>query len=137
MRGRALALFLAAGALILACATRGARFNVDAVAKIRPGVTTQAEVRRWFGQPVGVRVNASGTTRWRYLYEESERRDTGTLTKIGRSVASVFGLRVFVPPVDVAWENTTRHELDVLFGPQGVVEDYAYDRRDTPSRRVY
>ena len=123
--------------LALACATRGRAFDSDSVVKIEPGFTTQEQVRRWFGEPVGTEVTGWGGVRWRYLHEERTRRDTGTITKIGRSIASILGRRVYLPPVDVAYENVTRHELVVFFGEDGVVEDYRYDRQDMPTRRVY
>ena len=67
--------------LCLACTTtRGGEFNVDMVPKIRPDVTTQEEVREWFGEPVGVRMNGSGQARWVYLYEEETRRDVAPAT---------------------------------------------------------
>ena len=129
-------LILIAG-VALACVTRGAAFNVDLIPRIEPGYTTQEEIREWFGEPQSVRVDSRGVTRWRYLHEEHTSRDTGTLTKIGRSIASIFRLRVFFPPVDVAYENSTRHELNVLLNPEGIVEDYVYERDDIPTHRVY
>jgi outer membrane protein assembly factor BamE (lipoprotein component of BamABCDE complex) len=133
---RSWAVALLALVCLLACATRGARFDADALPRIRPGRTTESEIRAWFGSPLGVRVNSSGATVWSYLYEETKRRDTGTLTKIGASIASILGSRVFIPPVDIAYEMTTRHELEVLFR-EGVVADYTYERRETPARVVY
>jgi hypothetical protein len=82
-------------------------------------------------------MTAWGGYRWKYLHEERTRRDTGTITKIGRSIASIMRSRVYLPPVDVAYENVTRHELVVLFDEDGFVEDYRYEREDIPSRRVY
>lgn len=127
-----LALLIAVG-----CTTRGRQFSADDVPRIRPGVTTQQEVRRVFGAPSSVRVSASGDARWSYVYEEQTRRDTRTLTKIGVSIASIFGLPIYVPPVDLAYETTTRHRLDVWFDDDSVVEDYTYEREDVPTRRVY
>jgi outer membrane protein assembly factor BamE (lipoprotein component of BamABCDE complex) len=121
----------------LACTTRGRRFSADDVPRIRPGVTTQEDVRRLFGAPASVRVTASGGSRWSYVYEEETRRDTRTLTKIGVSIASIFGARVYIPPVDLAYETRTRHRLDVWFDGASVVEDYTYEREDVPTRRVY
>jgi outer membrane protein assembly factor BamE (lipoprotein component of BamABCDE complex) len=122
---------------LLACTTRGSAFDPDSVVRIEPGYSTQEHVRRIFGNPVALQTTAYGQTKWQYLYEETRRKDTRTLTKIGRSVASIFGIRVYLPPVDVAYETTIRHELHVLFGPDGIVEDYAYNRREIPSRRIY
>jgi outer membrane protein assembly factor BamE (lipoprotein component of BamABCDE complex) len=123
--------------LALACSTRGRAFEPDSVVRIEPGWSTQEDIRRWFGAPVSVKTSAYGGARWKYIHEETTRRDTRTLTKIGRSITSILGSRVYVPPVDVAYENATRHELAVVFGPDGVVEDYTYERRDVPTRRVY
>jgi outer membrane protein assembly factor BamE (lipoprotein component of BamABCDE complex) len=125
-------------ALVLGgCATRGTPFDVDSVTKIQRGKSTEQDVQRWFGTPTSSGFSGSGRKTWRYLHEERRSRDTGTITKIGRSVASIFGMRVFVPPVDVAFEETTRHRLLVVFGPDGRVADYAYERETIPSRRVY
>ena len=124
-------------ALLLACVTRGGHFNADAVPRIRVDQTTQEQIREWFGEPVGVSIDSSGQTSWRYMYEEVERRDTRTITRIGRSIASIFGRRVIVPPVDIAYENETRHELNVRFDRDGIVRDYTYDRQTLPTKRVY
>jgi hypothetical protein len=53
----------------------------------------------------------------------------------GRPVSEL--LHVFVPPLDVAYTNTVRHELEVFFDDEGRVEDYVYEREEIPSRRVY
>jgi outer membrane protein assembly factor BamE (lipoprotein component of BamABCDE complex) len=124
-------------AVLVACVTRGGQFNSDAVPKIRVGETTQAQIRRWFGEPLGVSIDSSGETKWRYMYEEVERRDTRMIARIGRSIASIFGQRVVVPPVDIAYENETRHELKVRFDEEGIVRDYSYDRQTLPTRRIY
>ncbi len=130
--------WLVAGLLVvLACATRGGRFDVDSIPKIERDVTTQADIRRWFGEPVALRVNGSGAAQWSYLYEERTQRDTRTITRVWRSIASVFGMRVFFPPADVAYEKTTRHELEVYFWPDAVVRDYTYEREVIPSKRIY
>ena len=42
-----------------------------------------------------------------------------------------------VPPVDVEYKNTTRHELVVLFDPEGIVTEVGYERTEIPSKRVY
>ena len=124
--------------LCLACTTtRGGEFNLDMVPKIHLDVTTQEEVREWFGEPVGVRVNGSGEARWVYLYEEETRRGTGSITKVWRSIASIFRMRVFVPPADVSYENTTKHKLSVDFWSDGVVRDFEYERVEVPVKRVY
>jgi len=127
----------AALVMLAACATRGDRFNVDAVPKIIPGYTNQEEVLAWFGEPNSVRVWGSGGAEWGYVNEQEERRDTRTLTKIGRSIASIFGVRTYFPPVDVAYANTTRDALAVQFDAEGTVVDYTYERKEVPSRRVY
>ncbi len=120
-----------------ACAQSGRRFDPDRIPFIHPEKSTQADVRRIFGEPAGIATVASGDTRWSYLYEETTSRDTGVLTRIGAAVASIFGYPVFWSPVNIAWENTTRHELSVLFDGEGVVRDYAYERTEIPTRRVY
>jgi outer membrane protein assembly factor BamE (lipoprotein component of BamABCDE complex) len=123
--------------LILACASQGRRFNADAVPLITPGVTTQARVSELFGRPTSVRMRGSGGSEWVYVYSETTTRDTGTLTRIGRSIGSIFGTRTYLPPVDVSYSNTTRHTLKVQFDASETVVDYTYELHETPTRRVY
>ncbi len=123
--------------LALACASSGTKFDADSVPRIRPEQSTEADVRKIFGEPTSIAVAGTGGARWRYFYEETTTRDTGTLTKIGRSIASVFGFGMFWPPVDIAWEKRTRHDLVVFFDSEGVVRDYTYERTEVPTRRVY
>ena len=123
--------------LLGACATRGDRFNPDLVDRITPGVTTQDDIRRWFGEPLQVRQSASGRTGWGYDYEETQTRSTTSVTKVMRSIASLFRLRYFFPPVDVTYERSSRHALTVVFDQEGVVVDFSYEREVTPTRRVY
>ena len=130
-------LLLALLLLAAACAQSGRRFDPDRIPFIQPEKSTQADVRRIFGEPAQVATIASGGTRWGYLYEETTSRDTGLLQRIGAAVASIFGYPVFWSPVNIAWENTTRHQLSVLFDAEGVVRDYAYERTEIPTRRVY
>ncbi len=84
-----------------------------------------------------MRYDSGGWARWSYVYEETERRDTGTLTKIGRTIAMILGVRAFFPPVDVAYETKERHELTVYFDTDGIVTDYEYEKVDLTTRRVY
>jgi hypothetical protein len=123
--------------LALACASSGTPFNADLIPRIQPERSTEADVRRTFGEPTSVAFAANGGARWRYFYEETTTRDTGSITKVGQSIASIFGFGMFWPPVDVAWEKTTRHDLVVFFGPSGLVRDYTYERTEVPTRRVY
>ncbi len=121
----------------LACASRGDRFNVDAVPKIIPGYTTMVEVKELFGNPNTVRVWGSGGAEWGYVYEEETRRDTRTITKIGRSIASIFGVHTYYPPVDIAYSNKARDTLEVIFDHDGTVIDYTYERKEVPTHKVY
>lgn len=131
-----LCLVLGLAVIAMGCATRGTRFNVDSVDRIVTGVTTRDQIRAWFGGPSMIRENASGRTGWGYEFEETEIRSTHTLSKVGRFVARLFGLRTFFPPVDVTFQKKTRHRLNVIFDRRGVVADYNYERSVTPSRRV-
>ncbi|MBW2413520.1 MAG: outer membrane protein assembly factor BamE [Deltaproteobacteria bacterium] len=119
-----------------ACATRGTDFDVDRVPMIQQGVTTQEDIRRWFGEPNTVRSRGSGISAWTYTYQETETHDTETLVRIGEFIASLFGQRVVTPPLGVAYEQETEHELLVFFDREGVVSEYEYTRRHMPSRRV-
>jgi outer membrane protein assembly factor BamE (lipoprotein component of BamABCDE complex) len=134
---RALVPLAASVALALACASSGTKFDADSIPRIHPERSTQTDVRKIFGEPTSMAIAGSGGARWRYYYEETTTRDTGTLTKIGRSIASIFGFGMFWPPVDIAWEKSTRHDLVVFFDTNGVVRDYTYERTEVPTRRVY
>jgi len=131
---------LAIGLVVLVavagCATRGTRFDVDSVDRITVGVTTQADCKRWFGGPMVVRQNASGRIGWGYEFEETQTRSTGTVTRIARSLGSIFGWRWYYPPVDVTYEKTTAHRLTILFNSDGTVADFSYEREVTPSQRI-
>jgi hypothetical protein len=131
---RALALLLLIAG---ACATRGVEFSEDSVAKIRPGVTTHRELKRWFGRPTGVQSSGSGTTAWTWTHEETTTRDTAVLGRIGSTIGSIFGTWIPQSPVNVAYENTVRHRLVVWLDDEGTVIDYTYKREEEPSKRVY
>jgi len=132
---------LVAGSLALAlaggCATRGTAFDVDKLPLIEEGVTTRAEIERWFGRPITVRSRPSGFAIYRYFHEEETRRDTGFFSRIGRLVAALLGRPGVVSPVDVEYKNTVRHELVILFDPDGIVTKVGYERTEIPSKRVY
>jgi hypothetical protein len=124
-------------ALGIGCATRGRHFDVDSVDRIRPAVTTQEDCRRWFGEPTSVSQNARGQVGWGYEVEETKTRSTRTITKIVSSISRLFGWWWWWPPLDVEYEESTRHSLEVVFYPDGTVADYMYEREVTPSKRVY
>jgi outer membrane protein assembly factor BamE (lipoprotein component of BamABCDE complex) len=138
--GRAL---LAAGLLASAavffggCASRGTAFDVDKLPLIEEGVTTRSEIEDWFGRPISVRSRSSGFAIYRYFYEEETRRDTGLASRIGRALGAILGQRPVVSPVNVEYKRTIRHELVVLFDPDGIVTDVGYERTEIPSKRVY
>lgn len=137
-RARAAALLLlAVPPLLPACASRGRELDAELIPEIRRGVTTQAQIRDWFGPPVKIDVFNGNRERWYYVTETTRTRGTGTLTKIGRSIASILGRRAVVPPVDVRYRNTVRQELEVYFDPTGVVTNFRYGREEMPSREVY
>jgi outer membrane protein assembly factor BamE (lipoprotein component of BamABCDE complex) len=123
-------------ALLVGCATRGNRFDVDSVDRITPGVSTQEDVRRWFGTPLRVRQHASGRTGWGYEFQETETRSTRAISKVLRFVGAILGWRYLNPPLDITYEKSTRHTLSVQF-KEGVVVDFAYEREVTPSRRIH
>jgi len=132
---------LVAGSLVLVfalgCATRGIAFDVDKLPLIEKGDTTRAEIEQWFGRPITVRSRPSGFAIYRYFHEEETRRDTGFFSRIGRFVAALLGRPGVVSPVDVEYRNTVRHELVLLFDPDGIVTEVGYERTEIPSKRVY
>jgi hypothetical protein len=50
-RMRLLATLAAVGIAFGGCVSGGAHYDQSAIAKIKPGVTTEAELERWFGIP--------------------------------------------------------------------------------------
>jgi outer membrane protein assembly factor BamE (lipoprotein component of BamABCDE complex) len=127
---------LCVAALVAGCATRGRAFNVDQVPFIKRGVTTQEDVRRWFGEPSTIKARGSGVSAWGYLYEETDTTDTRMLARIGEWIAMLMGQRVVTPPLGARYETTTTHTLQVFFDPDGVVTEYEYTRRQMPTRVI-
>jgi outer membrane protein assembly factor BamE (lipoprotein component of BamABCDE complex) len=123
--------------LLVACASRGARFDVDKLPRIQEGVTTQAQIQEWFGPPLSAKRRPSGLTTYRYLHEDESVRDTGLFSRIGEFIATLFGYRGVRSPVNVRYKNVVRHELVLLFDPDGVVTTYGYERSETPSKQIY
>jgi outer membrane protein assembly factor BamE (lipoprotein component of BamABCDE complex) len=137
---RQLAALLAGGLLVVAsagCASRGSSFDIDKIPRIEEGVTTREQVDGWFGTPVTIKQRVSGFATYRYLHEESTSRDTGFFSRIGAFIAGFFGYRGRGAPVNVRYKNTVRHELVLLFDPEGVVTRYGYERTEIPSKQVY
>jgi len=123
--------------ILLACATQGRHFNADAVALIQPGATTEARLLELFGRPTGIRQHGTGGSEWRYDFRETRRASTSLFTKIGRALGAIFGYRTVLPPVDLEYSNTTRHQLNVKLDAAGTVIDYTYDVKEVPRTRVY
>lgn len=132
----ALAAALLGMVLAAGCATRGVHFDREQVSHIRVGATSEAEILEWFGQPQTLRSRPSGFASWRYLYEEEEIRSTRSITRVLRTIGAFFRIPVF-SPVDVEYRNRIRHELVLAMDPSGVVIDYAYERTEIPSKRVF
>ena len=130
-------LILLCSALLLACSTRGHPIDVDSIPKIQPGVTTQDQVDRWFGQPNTVSLRGRGGSRWVYEESEQETRSTRFLTRMGRFIASLFGYWTPVAPMDVTYTNTITHRLAIDFDASRVVIDYTYDRHEMPTHSVH
>jgi len=136
-RGRWVATALCLLVALSACGSGGRRFSVDSVPNIRRGSWTQQDVRRQFGQPQGVSVRGSGREVWRYQFEESQTLDTGTLSRIGRFVAALFGRGIPGSPINARSTTRTTYRLNVEFNREGVVQDYEYTRDSRPTREVY
>lgn len=120
-----------------ACASRGSQFDIDKVPRIEKGVTTREEVEGWFGPPVSMTQRPSGFAIYRYLHEDETARDTGFFSRVGAFIAGFFGYRGGGAPLNVRYQKTVRHELVLLFDPDGVVKTYGYERTEIPTRRVY
>jgi len=122
---------------LVSCATRGSSFDIDKIPRIEKGVTTRQQVDGWFGTPVSMTKRPSGFAIYRYLHEEESVRDSGFFSRIAAFVAGFFGYQGRGAPVNVRYENTVRHELLLLFDPEGIVSSYGYERTEIPSKRVY
>jgi len=124
-------------ALSTGCATRGAEFAADKIPRIEKGVTTREEVDGWFGRPISVEQRPSGFAVYRYFHEEETSRDTRVFSRIAGFVAGFFGYGGYGSPVNVRYENRVRHELIIVFDPNGIVSSYGYERTEIPSKRIY
>lgn len=60
----------------MACATAGRKIDQDAVAKIKKGVTTKAEVQQLIGSPDQVTRDGDGNEKWSYTYTRAEIKGT-------------------------------------------------------------
>jgi hypothetical protein len=87
---------LAAAIALASCVSTGARYDQSAVAKIKPGVTTEVQLESWFGLPFRHERLDGGRERiiWQY-------------TKVGVGVGI-----------------TEQHELLVTMRADGKVESY-------------
>ena len=76
-----------------------------------------------FGEPVSVRSRGTGSRSWRYEFSETRTADTSFITRVGSWFGRFFGMRGVRSPANVAYSNTVRHRLSVVFDSDGVVED--------------
>jgi len=121
----------------LACTTSGRKFDVDGISGLEPGHTTENQVRDMFGSPISIRTHSYGGSAWTYEFREEVRHDTGMLSRIGQWIARFFGFRTYGSPVNLEYKNEIEHRLVVFFDDDAIVEDYSYEKTETPTRRVY
>ncbi len=109
-------------ALTLGCAsiTRPPLFDARRIRSIEQGVTTQAEIEQWFGEPTDFEVRATGTSVWRY---ERRRRE------LDPSSSSRCRTGIPIPsPAEPCRFVERRAELEVRFTAEGVVASFALDQ---------
>jgi outer membrane protein assembly factor BamE (lipoprotein component of BamABCDE complex) len=119
----------------IACA-KGTPVETDQVTKIRPGVTTQADVRQWFGEPDRRELLGSEGTRWFYIHESVSKVDSAnTAVDTANLGLDVFravgqGAGMSLPTVPGARARSRQTDmLEIAFDPEGIVKDYAYQGR--------
>ncbi|MCD6308468.1 MAG: outer membrane protein assembly factor BamE [Candidatus Latescibacteria bacterium] len=102
---RVAAVFCLAVFIAASCARVGRNFPTGPVAKVKIGATTQADVRRMFGEPWRIGVD-NGKKTWTYGYYRY----------------SLFG------------ETVTR-DLVVTFRDDGVVDSYSFNTSEVDDER--
>jgi outer membrane protein assembly factor BamE (lipoprotein component of BamABCDE complex) len=107
-------------ALLASCASVGTPIAQENVKKIRPGVTTEADLVRMFGQPSTKTLDSNGKTILGWIYSEAQTKGTTFIPIAGAFVGGV---------------NTRTQMLSVLIGRNGRVERYTMNDTPTPAKQ--
>ena len=131
---------LLAASLMLACTSirTGSKVSPDGVGELQRGVTSQTEVRLRFGPPTSMRMRSDGSSTWRYVYEEIQARDTGTVTRLLCTVGLLIRIPAcLLPTLGYRAERITRDELTIRFDDAQVILSYSYLHEEVPVSGVY
>lgn len=66
-----LALSLVTGGCMIDMKPAGKKFNKDALAELKAGVTTEAEILKLIGEPINKQRNSDGSAQFTYFYATS------------------------------------------------------------------
>jgi outer membrane protein assembly factor BamE (lipoprotein component of BamABCDE complex) len=121
------------GAIALAgCATESQSPNQQVAARIRPGVTTQPQIRSWLGEPSSLDQQGSGESRWGY---ESGRPvvDSGLVSSVLSDVGQAVGYSApsSAREVMTSKSSQTTDFLEVDFDARGIVKHFHFGKRRT------
>ena len=111
----------------------------DKVAEVEPGLTTQEQASRWFGEPVSVGKFRDGSASWHFRYVQPatakalERCEPPLSPGVVSRIGAFFGGLLFYPPRQpppvVPRRFPSRSpELELRVTPDGVVEDVRYQQ---------
>ena len=97
-----------------ACASSGKKFDMDKVAEVKPGVTTQEDCRKMFGKPVSVSRSSIGGETWTYSH--------ASVNSIANTIVSVIPIpgTSFLAP-KTKFKSST---LIIMFDKDGIVKDF-------------
>jgi outer membrane protein assembly factor BamE (lipoprotein component of BamABCDE complex) len=102
------------------CASVGTPIAQENVKKIRPGVTTEADLVRMFGPPSTRTLDSNGKTILGWIYSEAQTKGTTFIPIAGPFVGGV---------------NTRTQMLSVLIARNGKVERYTMNDTPTPVKQ--
>lgn len=99
------------------------------LARIEVGVTSQHQVREWFGEPDAMKTNGMGGAHWIYIRREPPGWAAPLVNAFDAVVEKVI---VFIPPKQPRGrsENDIRDVLRFEFAPTGALKKYSYERYD-------
>jgi hypothetical protein len=128
-------LFATVAMCLAACAVQRPAVDPNAVARIRPGGTTQSDIRNWFGEPTG-RSATSDATLWVYENESDGTGNSALLESVTSDLATMTGTRIpeSARSLSSGTAGASPGRLAVEFDAKGVVTDYEFSQGGIGSR---
>jgi hypothetical protein len=135
LRGRDAA-FMVVVICVAACAVQRPSVDPIAVARIRRGVTTQSDIRNWFGEPTGRSASGSGSTSWVYETGAGANDNVRLLGNVTSDLATIAGTKVPSSARSLSATATSGppERLEVQFDASGAVTDFQYNQGGVASR---